>query len=412
MSRRGLRSTFSRWPRTSTSTARSAAAMIRRSSGTRSWSSSRQDCRANRACRARTFWKANVRIIDGLTDDILKYAPDAMVLVVSNPVDTLTYRVAQRTGWDRSRIFGQAGVLDASRMASFVAQETGFSALDITTIVLGGHGDTMVPVPRFCTINGIPIAHFISEERIAAIMERTRHGGAEILALRGNSSAYDAPGAAVAAMVDAIVNNRRRLLSCVAMLEGEYGETDIAMGVPCVLGERGVESIVELDLNDREREEFNLDPAVERPLECVPRGVRQGATRRRSGSTTTSCNAVGRRAGRAPRAVAAITRRVRRPMTKIVKRVKALHAARSGQLPDLGLKARWHRSAPTSNAYAASPLSYWIEICLNVKSKRPRRLDPWSRGSRRSSFVAVSETTARAWCDAAVETRNQKPDIG
>jgi malate dehydrogenase len=105
-------------------------------------------------------------------------------------------------------------------MASFVAQETGFSALDITTIVLGGHGDTMVPVPRFCTINGIPIAHFISEERIAAIMERTRHGGAEILALRGNSSAYDAPGAAVAAMVDAIVNNRRRLLSCVAMLEG------------------------------------------------------------------------------------------------------------------------------------------------------------------------------------------------
>jgi malate dehydrogenase len=163
---------------------------------------------------------------------------------------------SQRTGWDRSRIFGQAGMLDASRMASFVAQETGFSALDITTIVLGGHGDTMVPVPRFCTINGIPIAHFISEERIAAIMERTRHGGAEILALRGNSSAYDAPGAAVAAMVDAIVNNRRRLLACVAMLEGEYGETDIAMGVPCVLGERGVESIVELDLNDREREEF------------------------------------------------------------------------------------------------------------------------------------------------------------
>jgi malate dehydrogenase len=200
--------------------------------------------------------EANVRIIDGVTDQIMQYAPDAMVLIVSNPVDTLTYRVAQRTGWNRSRIFGQAGVLDASRMASFIAQETGFSALDITTMVLGGHGDTMVPVPRFCTINGIPISHFISEERIAAIMERTRQGGAEILALRKNSSAYDAPGAAVAAMVDAIVNNRRRLLSCVALLEGEYGETDLAMGVPCVLGERGVESIVELDLNERERADF------------------------------------------------------------------------------------------------------------------------------------------------------------
>ncbi|QVL47329.1 MAG: malate dehydrogenase [Thiocapsa sp.] len=208
--------------------------------------------------------EANVRIIDGVTDQIMQYAPDAMVLIVSNPVDTLTYRVAQRTGWDRNRVFGQAGVLDASRMASFIAQETGFSALDITTMVLGGHGDTMVPVPRFCTINGIPIAHFISEERIAAIMERTRQGGAEILALRKTSSAYDAPGAAVAAMVDAIVNNRRRLLSCVAMLEGEYGESDIAMGVPCVLGERGMESIVELDLNARERADFDSSASAVR----------------------------------------------------------------------------------------------------------------------------------------------------
>ncbi|EGV17997.1 malate dehydrogenase [Thiocapsa marina] len=208
--------------------------------------------------------EANVRIIDGVTDQIMQYAPDAMVLIVSNPVDTLTYRVAQRTGWDRSRIFGQAGVLDASRMASFIAQETGFSALDITTMVLGGHGDTMVPVPRFCTINGIPISHFISAERIEAIMERTRQGGAEILALRKNSSAYDAPGAAVAAMVDAIVNNRRRLLSCVALLEGEYGESDIAMGVPCVLGERGMESIVELDLNPRERADFDRSTSAVR----------------------------------------------------------------------------------------------------------------------------------------------------
>ena len=208
--------------------------------------------------------EANVRIIDEVTDHILRYAPDAMVLVVSNPVDALTYRVAQRTGWGRSRVFGQAGVLDASRMASFIAQETGYSALDITTIVLGGHGDSMVPVPRFCTINGIPISHFISEERINAIMDRTRTGGAEILALRKNSSAYDAPGAAVAAMVDAIAHNRRRLLPCVVLLEGEYGESDIAMGVPCVLSEKGVESIVELHLNERERADFDRSAAAVR----------------------------------------------------------------------------------------------------------------------------------------------------
>ncbi|NCA69441.1 MAG: malate dehydrogenase [Sphingobacteriia bacterium] len=208
--------------------------------------------------------EANVRIIDEVTDQILRYAPDAMILVVSNPVDTLTYRVSRRTGWDRSRVFGQAGVLDAARMASFIAQETGYSAVDITTLVLGGHGDTMVPVPRLCTVNGIPIAHFISEERINAIIERTRQGGAEILALRKNSSAYDAPGAAVVAMVDSIVNNRRRILSCVAILEGEYGESDLAMGVPCVLGDRGVESILELDLNARERADFDRSVAAVR----------------------------------------------------------------------------------------------------------------------------------------------------
>jgi malate dehydrogenase len=208
--------------------------------------------------------EANVRIIDGVTDQIMQYAPDAMVLIVSNPVDTLTYRVAQRTGWDRSRIFGQAGVLDASRMASFIAQETGFSALDITTMVLGGHGDTMVPVPRFCTINGIPISHFISEERIEAIMERTRQGGAEILALRKNSSAYDAPGAAVAAMVDAIVNNRGDC-SPVSPCSRVSTARAISRWASPASSAKGVESIVELDLNDRERADFERSAA-----RCAP----------------------------------------------------------------------------------------------------------------------------------------------
>ena len=204
----------------------------------------------------------NVAIIDSITDDILRHAPDAMVLVVSNPVDVLTWRVWQRTGWSRERVFGQAGVLDASRMAAFIAMETGFSSRDITTMVLGGHGDSMVPVPRFCTINGIPVTHFVSEERLQDIIQRTREGGAEILALRKNSSAYDAPGASIAAMVDAISHNRRRLLPSVAILQGEYGQSDIAMGVPCVLDERGLAEVVVLDLTDDEARAFRESAAA------------------------------------------------------------------------------------------------------------------------------------------------------
>jgi len=179
------------------------------------------------------------------------------ILVVSNPVDVLTWRGWQRTGWPRERVMGQAGVLDASRMATFIAMETCFSSRDITTIVLGGHGDSMVPLPRFCTINGIPVSHFVSEERIRDIIQRTRDGGAEILALRKNSSAYDAPGASVATMVDAISHNRRRLLPCVAILQGEYGQDAIAMGVPCVLGQSGLERVVELEFTEEEQRWFD-----------------------------------------------------------------------------------------------------------------------------------------------------------
>ncbi|WP_419596798.1 malate dehydrogenase [Thiolapillus sp.] len=204
----------------------------------------------------------NVSIIDGIVDNILRFSPNSMILVVSNPVDVLTWRVWQRTGWGRERVFGQAGVLDASRMAAFLAMETGFSSRDITTLVLGGHGDSMVPVPRFCTINGVPISHFISETRIQDIIQRTREGGAEILALRKNSSAYDAPGASVAAMVDAISHNRKRLLPCVAILQGEYGQADIAMGVPCVLNEKGLAEVVELDLNPDEMSSFQRSAAA------------------------------------------------------------------------------------------------------------------------------------------------------
>jgi len=214
--------------------------------------------------------EVNVEIIDGIIDGAMRYAPDAMLLMVTNPVDVLTYRAWQRTNWSRNRVFGQAGVLDASRMASFIAMETGFSSRDITTIVLGGHGDTMVPLPRYCTINGIPLHQFISEKRIQAIIERTRKGGAEILTLRKNSSAYDAPAAAITTMVDAIVRNRRRVLPTVALLEGEYGQRDIAMGVPCVLSEQGVERVLELDFLEDEMKLFETSArAVREDIEKI-----------------------------------------------------------------------------------------------------------------------------------------------
>jgi malate dehydrogenase len=199
----------------------------------------------------------NVRILDGIVDEVQRQAPHAMLIVVSNPVDVLTFRAWRRLGWPRHRIIGQAGALDSSRMASFVAVEAGFSVQDINAMVLGGHGDSMVPVVRYTTISGIPIRQFIDQTAIERIVERTRHGGAEILALKQTSSAYGAPAAAIAAMVDAIARNRKRVLPTVAILQGEYGQRDVAMGVPCVLGQGGMERVVELDLTQEEAAMFD-----------------------------------------------------------------------------------------------------------------------------------------------------------
>ena len=195
---------------------------------------------------------ANVPIITGIVDEAKRSAPNAMLLLVTNPVDVLTYVSWKHTGWERNRVFGLSGVLDASRMASFIAMESGLSVKDLTTMVLGGHGDTMVPLPRFTTINGIPIDQFLDAAVIERIVDRTRNGGAEILGLRKNSSAYDAPAASIAAMVDAVAHDRKRVLSCVAILDGEYGQQDICMGVPVVLGENGMEKVIELKFNDQE----------------------------------------------------------------------------------------------------------------------------------------------------------------
>jgi malate dehydrogenase len=204
----------------------------------------------------------NLKIIDEIMDGVIKHAPDAYVIVVSNPVDVLTYYANKKANWPRNRIMGQAGILDSMRLSSFIAMETDYSINDIQAMVLGGHGDTMVPLPRFTTVSGISIEHLLNKTTIEKLIQRTRDGGAEILNLKQKSSAYDAPGAAVTIMVEAIVHNKHRLLPCITMLEGEYGQSDIAIGVPVVLGENGVEKIVELDFTVDEQKAFDASAQV------------------------------------------------------------------------------------------------------------------------------------------------------
>lgn len=195
---------------------------------------------------------ANLAVSRAVVANVLRHAPNAMLLMVSNPVDVLTYDAYEQTGWPRERVFGLSGVLDSARMASFVAQASGYSVRDITALVIGGHGDAMVPLPDYTCINGIPIKHFLDAATIARLIEHTRQGGAEILALKQTSSAYDSPAAAIATMAEAIIRDRKRMLPCVAVLDGEYGQRDIALGVPVVLGESGVEKVLELPLTEDE----------------------------------------------------------------------------------------------------------------------------------------------------------------
>ncbi len=213
---------------------------------------------------------ANLGVIRQYVDDVHRYAPDAIVIVVTNPVDVLTYAFWKASGWARNRVFGLAGVLDAARMASFIAMETGYSIKDISTMVLGGHGDSMVPMPRYTTISGIPIEHFLEPPVIEKIITRTRQGGAEILSLKQTSSANDSPAASITTMVDAMAKDRKRILPCVTILDGEYGESDLAIGVPVVLGINGMEGVIELDLNAAERAMFQQSVSqVRKDLEAA-----------------------------------------------------------------------------------------------------------------------------------------------
>ncbi len=192
---------------------------------------------------------SNADIIKSCTEKVKEYAPDAMILMVANPLDIMTYHSYKVSGFESNKVFGQAGILDSTRFRCFVAMELDVSMNDVQALVLGGHGDTMVPLPRYTTVGGIPITELIPEDRIQAISDRTRTGGGEIVKLLKTGSAYYAPAAATVQMVDAVLSDRRRVLPLSAHLTGQYGINDLYIGVPAVLGANGVEKVLELELS-------------------------------------------------------------------------------------------------------------------------------------------------------------------
>ena len=194
----------------------------------------------------------NARIVGGIADAVAAHAPEAVVVCVTNPLDVMTWLTWERTGFPAERVVGMAGVLDSARFRAFIAMELGVSVRDVEALVLGGHGDSMVPLPHHATVGGVPLPALLPQERIAALVERTRNAGAEIVRLLKTGSAFYAPSAAVVAMVQSILRDERRVLPCCARLEGQYGLEGVFAGVPVVLGQGGVEMIVELELHPDE----------------------------------------------------------------------------------------------------------------------------------------------------------------
>jgi malate dehydrogenase len=210
--------------------------------------------------------KTNAGIVREVTDKVRAASPEAVLIVVSNPLDAMVTLAHQVSGFPRQRVVGMAGVLDSARYRAFIAAELGVSVEDVHGFVLGGHGDTMVPLPRYTNVAGIPLPQLMSQERIDAIVERTRNGGAEIVSLLKTASAYTAPSASVVEMVDSILLDKKRVLPCAAYLDGEYGIRGIFMGVLCVLGAGGVERVLEIELTGAERAELERSAAAVREL--------------------------------------------------------------------------------------------------------------------------------------------------
>lgn len=194
----------------------------------------------------------NAGIVKTVTENVVRHSPDAIIIVVSNPLDVMTYQAHLTSRFPRTRVMGMAGILDTARYRAFLAEALNISPKDIQAVLLGGHGDTMVPLPRYTTVSGIPVTELIDKDKLDAILERTKVGGGELVKLMGTSAWY-APGSAAAQMVEAIVRDQRRIFPVCVKLEGEYGIKDCYLGVPVILGKAGIEKIIELDLNKDEK---------------------------------------------------------------------------------------------------------------------------------------------------------------
>lgn len=205
--------------------------------------------------------QTNQKVMRSVTQQVIKYSPNSIIVVLTNPVDAMTYTVFKESGFPKNRVIGQSGVLDTARFRTFIAQELKLSVKDITGFVLGGHGDDMVPLVRYSYAGGIPLETLISSDRLEKIVERTRKGGGEIVSLLGNGSAYYAPAAALVEMCEAILKDQRRVLSSIAYLEGEYGYHGIYLGVPTILGASGIEKVIQLELTEEEK--ATLDKSVQ-----------------------------------------------------------------------------------------------------------------------------------------------------
>jgi malate dehydrogenase len=205
--------------------------------------------------------KTNLSIMKQVAEGVKQHAPNAFVIVISNPLDAMVYTFKQVSGFPKNRVIGMAGVLDSTRFRSFVAWELGVSVKDVTALVLGGHGDTMVPLVRYCTVAGIPVSKFLSKEKIDAIVERTKQAGGEVVALLKTGSAFVSPALSAIEMAESYLRDKKRVLACACLCEGEYGVKGLYVGVPCVIGAGGLERIIELDLDPQEKKEF--DASVE-----------------------------------------------------------------------------------------------------------------------------------------------------
>ena len=196
--------------------------------------------------------ETNSKIVKSVTENIIKYSPDCIIIIVSNPLDVMTYQAHLTSQFPRERVMGMAGILDTSRFRAFLADELNVSPKDIQSLLLGGHGDTMVPLPRYTTVGGIPVEELIDEKRLKEIIERTKYGGGELVKMMGTSAWY-APGAAAAQMVESIIRDQRRIFPVCVKLDGEYGINDCYLGVPVILGSNGIKKIIELKLKSSEK---------------------------------------------------------------------------------------------------------------------------------------------------------------